>query len=203
MTINRVWIGLGALVAGGIIGAPAPAESQVCPPAPAVCRTAVSSVFTFKNRTDDSKDKLVWRWIQGEATTPEEFLDPTTTVSTALCLYAGTAQSLIGEATLPPSATLWHVGNSLGADGMKIWYKDPAAATAGVKYELLRSGGAGAARIVVKTRGGDTPRIDTPFLADQLPLVVQLHQDDGPPCWGSTFTEGKVNHASKFKAKSP
>ena len=202
MTTSRVWIGLGALVAS-IAAMPAPGQSQVCPPAPAVCRTAGSSVFSFKNRADDSNDRLVWSWVQGEATTPEEFLDPTTTVSTALCIYAGTAASLIGEATLPPSATLWHVGDSRGADGRKIWYKDPDATTFGVHYVLLRSGGAGAARITVKTHGGGTPGVDTPLPMDQLPLVVQLHQDDGPPCWGSTFTQRKINHGSKFKAKSP
>ena len=200
MTINRLLVGLGALVAGIVVAGPG--ESQVCPPSPGTCRTAAASVFTFKNRAGEANDRLVWRWIQGEGTTPEEFLDPTTTVTTALCLYAGTGAALIGEATLPPGP-LWHVGDPLGADGMKIWYKDPAATTFGVRYVLLRSGGTGEARITVKTRGAGTPQIETPFPMDQLPLVVQIHQDDGPPCWGSTFTARKVNHGAKFKAKSP
>jgi hypothetical protein len=202
MTFRVVWIGLGALVVS-IIVAPRPGESQVCPPTPAVCRTATSSVFSFKNRTDDNNDRLVWRWLQGEATTPAEFLDPTTTVTTALCLYAGTAQSLIGSSTIPPSATLWHVGDSLGADGQKIWYDDPDGTIGGIRYVLLRSGGTGGARIIVKARGVDTPDVATPFLMDDLPLIVQLHQDDGAPCWGSTFTTRKVNTSSKFKAKDP
>jgi len=200
MTIKNVSIGLGALVAG-IMVVPGRGESQVCPPSPAVCRTAGSSVFTFKNRADPNNNRLVWRWLKGEATTTAEFLDPTTTVTTALCLYAGTAASLIGEATLPPSASLWHVGENVGADGEKIWYKDPSAATDGVRYVLLRSGGAGDARIIVKARGAATPSVATPFLS--LPLIVQLHQDDGPPCWGSTFTAARVNTATKFKSKSP
>ncbi len=99
MTNKTVWIGLGALA--GIMVAPGPGESQVCPPAPAgTCRTAGSSVFTFKNRSDNNNDRLVWRWLQGQATTAEEFLDPTTTVTTALCVYAGTGAALIGQATL-------------------------------------------------------------------------------------------------------
>jgi hypothetical protein len=203
MTIKTVLIGLGALVVG-IIVAPGPGESQVCPPTAAVgCRTATSSVFTFKNRADDDKDRLVWRWLKGESTTVEEFLDPTTTVTTALCIYAGTSASLIDSATLPPSDTLWHVGNSLGADGLKIWYKDPDRTTDGIRYVLLRSGGDGGARIIVKGRGADVPHVSTPLPMADLPLVVQLHQDDGPPCWSSTFTERKVNHAAKVKAKSP
>lgn len=201
MTIKRVRIGLGALLFG-IIVAPGRGESQVCPPAPGVCRTAGSSVFSFKDR-GGAKNKLVWRWVKGQGTTVEEFLDPTTTVTTALCIYAGTAAALIGQATLPPSDTLWHVGNSLGADGLKIWYKDPAATTSGIRYVLLRSGGDGAARIIVKGRGADSPGVSTPLPMEDLPLVVQLHQDDGPPCWGATFTTRKVNHAAKVKLKGP
>jgi hypothetical protein len=202
MTINRVWVAFGAM-AVGIIAVPGPGQSQVCPPTPGVCRTALSSVFTFKNRADDNNDKLVWRWLKGEATDVSEFLDPTTTVTSALCLYAGSTAALIGEATIPPSATLWHVGNSFGADGLKIWYKDPSATQDGVHYVLLRSGGTGGARIIIKARGVGTPDVATPFPMGDLPLIVQFHQDDGAPCWGSTFTTRKVNHASKFKAKSP
>lgn len=201
MTIKTGWIGLGAMVLGIIVG-PGRGASQVCPPAPGACRTAGSSVFSFKDRGGPN-DRLVWRWVKGVGTTVEEFLDPTTTVSTALCIYAGTAASLIGEVTLPPSATLWHVGNSLGADGLKIWYKDPTAATAGIRYVLLRSGGDGAARIIVKGHGTDLPDVATPLPMEDLPLVVQLHQDDGAPCWGSTFTTRKVNHDAKVKLKDP
>jgi hypothetical protein len=200
MTIKRGWIGLGALVAGTFV-APGSGESQICPATPGVCRSAGSSVFTFKNRADAANDRLVWKWLKGESTTVEEFLDPTTTVTTALCIYAGTAA--VVEATIPPSETFWHIGNSLGADGNKIWYKDPAASIAGIKYVLLRSGGDGGARIIVKGRGADTPDVATPLPMTGLPLVVQLHQSDGPPCWGSTFTTRKVNHASKVKLKAP
>ena len=202
MTIKSVWVGLGAL-AVTLMVAPGQGQSQVCPPSPGVCRTAGASVFSFKNRADDNNDKLTWRWLKGEATDVSEFLDPTTTVTTALCLYAGTGAALIGESVIPPSASLWHVGNSFGADGLKIWYKDPAATADGVRYVLLRSGAAGKAHIVVKARGVDTPDVATPFPPSSFPLIVQLHQDDGAPCWGSTFTTGKVNHSSKLKAKSP
>jgi hypothetical protein len=158
-------------------------------------------VFTFKNRVDAANDRLVWKWLKGEATTAEEFLDPTTTVTTALCIYAGTAP--VVEATIPPGETFWHIGNSFGADGNKIWYKDPGATIAGMKYVLLRSGGDGGARIIVKGRGDATPDVAAPLPMDGLPLVVQLHQSDGPPCWGSTFMTRKVNHASKVKLKAP
>jgi hypothetical protein len=195
MAGNRAVIGLAALAAGLALGQGV-GIAQVCPPAPAACRTALSSTFTFKDRADNNNDRLTWRWKKGQQTTDAEFLDPTTTVTTALCLYAGTAASLISESTVPPSPTLWHIG-----DNGKIWYKDPTASNDAIRYVLLRSGAAGAARIVVKGRGSALPDLTLPFTG--LPLIVQLHQDDGTPCWGSTFSTASVNTDKRLKARSP
>lgn len=190
----RGWMSLAALAAtlGTWTGA---SVAQICPPAPAACDAAGQSVFMLKNRNDDTKDKLLFRWMKGAATDTADFADPTSTTSTALCLYAGTAASLVSEQIVPPGA-----GWIFGAD-QKYLYKDPAATADGIRWMLLRSGAAGKARVLVKGRGLDTPDLTLPFT--EFPLVVQVHQDDGLPCWGSTFTSASSNHSGKLKAKSP
>lgn len=199
----RVPVWTGAIVLATVLGQGI-GVAQVCPSNAAVCRDAQRTRFIFKNRSDDAKDKLIWRWLKGEATTTPEFLDPQTTVSTALCLYAGTAAALIGEMTVPPDGTLWHQG-STGINNGKLWYKDKSAAADGVHYMLLRSGTAGKARIVVKARGSALPDLPVPFPSSELPLTVQLHQSDGTPCWGATYNSLRVNapSGSKIKAMTP
>ncbi len=48
-----------------------------CPAGPMACRSAEKSIFLVKNKTPDSKDKLIWKWIKGEKTNQTEFGDPT------------------------------------------------------------------------------------------------------------------------------
>jgi hypothetical protein len=194
MQYQRAWLGFGVLAAA-ICAWTASGAAQVCPAAPAACDSAGKSVFMFKNRNDDNKDKLLFRWLKGAATDTADFADPTATTSTALCLYAGTAASLISEQVVPPGPE-W----LFGAD-QKYLFKDPTASADGIRWVLLRSGAAGKARVLVKGRGVDTPDLSLPFT--EFPLVVQVHQDDGLPCWGSTFTSATTNHIAKLKAKSP
>ena len=67
------------------------------------CRPAGKSLLLIKNKVgDDAKDRLVWKWIKGQATSQIEFADPTTTASYGLCIYDG-GSSLIGTMDVPPS----------------------------------------------------------------------------------------------------
>ena len=200
MRHNRMWMGLVALAAG-IAAWPAIGTAQVCPPAPAVCRTAAKSVFMFKNRSDDTADRLLFRWLKGEATDETEIEDPTslTGPSTALCIYAGTAAGLFSEQIVPPGPG-WTSGFDDGDD--RYLYKNTVAPySEGLRWMLLREGGAGRARVMVKGRGVDTPDFALPFT--DFPLVVQVHQSDGPPCWGTTFPTAATNHSLKLKARNP
>ena len=43
-----------------------------CPVNPVSCRTAGKNKLLIKNKTDDSKDKLVWKWTKGAATTAKK-----------------------------------------------------------------------------------------------------------------------------------
>jgi hypothetical protein len=56
-----------------------------------VCRTAAKNKVLIKNKADNGKDKLIWKWTKGALTTQAEFGDPTTTADYALCFYDGRA----------------------------------------------------------------------------------------------------------------
>ena len=43
--------------------------------------------FQIKDRADDSKDQLKWKWTKGAATTQPDFGDPLGTTTYALCVY--------------------------------------------------------------------------------------------------------------------
>lgn len=154
----------------------------------------------FKNRSDDNNDKLLFRWLKGQATTTLDIADPTslTGPSTALCIYTGAAGTLFSEQIVPPGA-MWQHGFDDGND--RYLFKDPAASADGLRWMLLRAGGTGRARIMARGRGVNTPDFTLPFT--DFPLVVQVHQSDGPPCWGTTFTSAATNHSLKLKARNP
>ena len=64
----------------------------------------------------------------------------------------------------------------------------------------LKAGANGAAKMIVKGRGGNLP---LPPLAPSgltLPVRVVLQNDDGE-CWATTFNEATKNDGVIFKAK--
>ena len=81
------------------------------------CLSAQKSLLLIKNdNDDDTKDKLIFKWIKGAATTVGDFGVPTGTTTYALCIYSGTAQA---TAVVPPSMSFW---STAGTTGFK--YKD-------------------------------------------------------------------------------
>ena len=38
-----------------------------------------------KDSGDDSKDRLVWKWLKGSATSRDDFADPTASAAYSLC----------------------------------------------------------------------------------------------------------------------
>jgi hypothetical protein len=110
-----------------------------CPANASVCRTAAKNKVLIRNKADNGKDKLIWKWTKGAATTQVEFGDPTTTADYAVCFYDGTG-ALLQQANVPPGSN-WAL---LGTKGYK--YKDQTAAEDGITKIILKGGDAGRAR---------------------------------------------------------
>lgn len=168
-----------------------------CPDAPrGTCRSANKSVLVVKDKTPDTKDKMVWRWVKGEPTSQTEFGVPTATAQYSLCLYAGTtASSLIAEIDVPPDPLLW---KPIGTKGYK--YRDKTATVGGIKKIVLKGSTENKTRIVVRGKGANLPTLTPPF---DLPVTVELLNTETEICWGSDFPTAKKNQAGKFKARTP
>ena len=168
----------------------------ICPPTPQLtCRAADRSALQIKNQSDDSKDRLTWKWTKGAATTTAEFGDPTTTATYALCLYSGGVAA--AEIQVAPGATKWA---PLGTKGYK--FSDIAAAEDGAQKISLRGGASGKSKALLKGRGLNLPDpINTTPLT--LPVTVQLVNDGNGLCWQSVFATASKNTISQFKAKTP
>jgi len=166
-----------------------------CGPILIGCKAAGKSLLLLKNNTtDDSKDKLVWKWLKGAATALGEFGDPTSTNNYNLCLYAGTSSASVKI----PAGASWQTA---GVTGYK--FKDPSGTPDGAQKGLLKSGAAGKAKSLVKGKGANLPDSLVPMLP--LPVTVQLISDENSACFEAVYILGNVkkNDAKQFKAKAP
>lgn len=173
-----------------------------CPPvAQSGCLTAAKSLLLIKDKADDTKDKLIWKWIKGGATALPDFGAPNAGSDYALCVYAGPGEALIagGEAVLP-------AGAGWTAAGGKGWKYDAASGLPnGIAKAVLKSGDAGKSKALVKGKGGDLPDPTLPIAGGDFPLLVQLLNDETPLCLESSFASGSVkkNADDQLKLKTP
>ncbi len=171
-------------------------RALTCDPTPASCRSALKSILVVKDKVDDSRDKVVWKWLRGDETMPSDFADPTNTTRYSLCLYAGATSSLLAETAVWPDAVKWA---PLGDKGYK--YKDKSGAASGVQKIVLKGGVSGKSKAIAKGRGSALPEI-TPPLA--LPVTVQLTNRETGVCFEGTYDtlDIKKNEVGQFKAKA-
>jgi cysteine-rich repeat protein len=158
------------------------------------CLTALKGTLIYKDNTNNTKDKLVWKWVKGAATTLDDFGVPSGTTSYTLCLYAGTSQAL-GGATVPGGAATW---SPISTKGFK--FKDKNGANDGITKVLLKSGAANKSKAIAKGKGDNLP--DLPATPFDLPVTVQLVNNENV-CFEGVFSTFKLNDAGKFNAKFP
>jgi hypothetical protein len=171
-----------------------------CPVNAVACRAGLKHKVLIKNKADNAKDKLIWKWGKGALTTTAEFGDPTTTADYALCFYAGPGADLLQGLGVPANATKWA---ALGTKGYK--YNDPAGAEAGITKIIVKGGAFGKSKALVKGKGLGLPDFDSdlPIATGDLPLIVQLRNNDNGICWESEFITAKKNGLDQFNAKRP
>jgi hypothetical protein len=169
---------------GGCVNDDAPASG---------CLTAEKSLVLIKdNADDDSRDRLLYKWIKGAELSQMDLADPTSSDGYALCVYAGTANALIVDAAIPPGASWSEIGDK--------GYKFKGTSPNGLSLALLKGGDAGKSKALAKGKGATLP---DPTLPVAYPVTVQLKKDGAPLCLESTFTSAneKKNEAKQFKAK--
>ena len=158
------------------------------------CRAALKSSLAIKDTADDGKDKLIWKWLKGDATVQGDFGVPTGTAAHTLCLFAGTAA--LASLDIPPGANWAPISDK----GYK--FKDPTGAPDGVNKSILKGGIAGKAKALVKGKGANLP--DPLGAALPLPVTAQLVNDANSICFEGIYDalDVKKNDGEKFKAKA-
>ena len=172
-----------------------------CESAPlAGCRTALKSILVIKDKSPDTKDKLIWKWLKGTTTSQSEFADPINSADYTLCIY--TPQGLVSESVVPPSTTLW---STISTKGYK--YKDKPGSQDGITKIILKGNvNPNKSKALVKGKGtnlDDIPDATNPTVDLDLPVKVQLVNEDNGICFEADYgpADIKKNVPGKFKAK--
>jgi cysteine-rich repeat protein len=155
-------------------------------PAP-VCLHSARAKIDIVDKPDDAQDRLDWRWMKGDETFLTDFGQPNSSTTYALCVYDGEAGVPQFETRLlAPSGTAWR---SSGKSAFK--YRDSGATADGLKSIVLKAGGPGKAKIILKARGLNlpTPVPEGPsaFFQQTPSVIVQLINSSGV-CWSTEFT---------------
>jgi len=166
------------------------------------CRSPIVSgkaQLRIRNSSTDGKDRLLWRWSKGSATSKADFGSPLGTTGYRLCAYDG-LDNLILTARAPAG------GSCNSAAPQACWrdqrsgyrYIDKDTTPDGLQQVILKAGVAGKAQIKVVGKGA---LLGLPMLPVQdLPVTVQLVSDDGQ-CWGATYGTTLRNDSEQLKAK--
>jgi cysteine-rich repeat protein len=161
-----------------------------------------ASRLLIKNLTPDRRDRVLWKWRKGEATSLADFGMPETRDGYAFCVYElgtptpTTALSLVEYYGDPPCGTdpCWR-RSSRGLE-----FRDRFGLIDGLVGMSLRAGAAGKASIAVEGKDFFLPLPDVPTPLSP-PLLVQLQGDQGE-CWEATFSAPARNDGEQLKARS-
>jgi hypothetical protein len=185
-------------VVGRVLGdAPLP-----CAPTPMTeCREPTipgRGVFRFRHGGPRTRS-LVWRWVRGQAADPEDFGDPFTTDSYALCVYDASAspQPLL-ETGVPAGGACGAIPCWQTLSGQRIHYFDQRLGfVEGLRLIRMTPGIDGRTRVAVRARG---EALELPPVPLTPPVTVQIQVSNGE-CWSAAYsTFIRRNDAGVFKA---
>lgn len=173
-----------------------------CPPGPlSSCDTPRRSRLTIVNGEDDTQDSFALTlWRSRPRRNASAFGNPPSHTTTFVCLYS--QGQLVTALAIPPGARWQPVGQRGFA------YEDPSGSVQGIREATLerRTGWLAAHETSIRLQafGARLPDVALP-LAQPLDVVVQVHNDATPICWGETFTGTNVetNASRVFRARKP
>jgi hypothetical protein len=156
------------------------------------------SKILIKDATPDAIDKVIWKWIRGEAVTNADFGDPTTTDDYAFCVYD--ANGLVMQAHVPAAGTCGTKPCWKALNGKGYKYVNSATTPEGIQKLLVKAGGAGLSKAILKGKG------DNLLMPTTMPLILnvqaELRSSNGM-CWSTihTTTGTSRNDSTQFKSK--
>jgi photosystem II stability/assembly factor-like uncharacterized protein len=141
----------------------------------------------IKDKSPNARDRIVWKWLRGEATTIDEYGNPLEATDYALCIFdlSGPQPTVVLHATAPaggecgPKACWREVG------GRRYKYRNGEATPDGLSKLLLNEGDDEKAKIILKGHGD---LLNVPTLPLNLPFLLQLRASNGQ-CWEALYTD--------------
>ena len=189
--------------AGLCVDVAAPRDDCLVPTRP------LASRLDLRDRFGGDHDRLVWRWLRGEATPPASFGDPTTSDGYRLCVFDLSAMPprVVLGATAPagglcpgagPGRPCWTARGSPPGDAGFL-YVDRDLTPDGLLRADLSPGADGKARITLKGKGAN---LGMPALPLPVPLQVQLESSSGA-CWSARYSSSGIlaNDETRFRAR--
>lgn len=170
-------------------------EMASCGVAPAAsCRSASLNKLLVKDSANDDADRLVWKWLKGDATALADIANPTQSfggepTAYRLCVYGTPAPAAVAVGSGPPWVRI-------GERGFK--YTDATAAHDGAWIIRVLTGSDGKAKVVFKARGAGMPELAPPLAT---PVTLQLIDRASGTCWESVFqaSDMRLNQPGKLK----
>lgn len=176
------------------------------------CRTPIDpsrSTLVLRNNASAVRDKLTWKWTNGQATTAADFGHPLSTDDYTLCVFdqATTAPRIVVASTVPGGSTCpfgptgapcWRgSGSPPGASGF-TYRNGGLFSPDGLSRIKLTPGPSGRAKVYVKGQGTN---LEMPTPLDVTPPVrVQLQAENGQ-CWEATYPTAQQDREDLFRAK--
>ncbi len=146
----------------------------------------------LKDKADDTKDLLVWKWLKGNLAYGDIGAPGSVTGFTA-CIYSNGALVSFGSV---PAVGPWT------ANTTSFKYKDKTGASSGFTQLQLKSNPTpGKGKIILKGKGLNLAMPSTAGLAS--PVRVELHRTDSTICWAANYSAPFIKQdAEQFKDKA-
>lgn len=179
-------------------------------PAPS-CHKAGRSVLVVRNKDNDRRDRVVWRWVRGNSPAAD-FGDPVAgSTAYTLCIYdhadGGATPQLAMTATVQPGGTC--------SGGVPCWTRFGDSALRRLRYRdrdadglrklVLKPSSSGRAKAIFVGRGNRVPGLPAPVgggMFNQNDRVrAQLVSSEGK-CWEAEYTATPIrNRSDLFRDK--
>jgi arylsulfatase A-like enzyme len=159
------------------------------------CKQSPASSLILKHRTTDT---VAWSWERGDATSPADLGNPTSTTDYDFCIFDGSVgpngiSPLVFGARVP-------TGSDWSPTGKGFRYSRPDLFPDGVRRILANAGADDRSRMTARARG---PNFALPPLqALTLPLSVQLtaRDDSSAQCWSARYDETRTRSGQRLTA---
>jgi len=146
------------------------------------------ALVVLKNKADDRRDSVIWKWSKGAATQKADFGDPhaaTAADAYQFCIYRGAGPRLVMSASVPAAGIC---GNKPCWKETRTGfiYKNRNLTPAGIAGVMLKAGADERAKIIVRGKGANLHMPDLTTLSSGL--TVQLKNLKNHKCWEAAYS---------------